>query len=129
MALTATAKTNVVDDIIQRLKMRNPMMLKQSFNRPNLHYDVRPKPKNVLSDIAAFIKSRYLGECGIIYALSRKSCEEIAKDLREKFNLKAKHYHAKMNPQDKGRTQHEWQSGRCDIIVATVCDISLHLSA
>jgi superfamily II DNA helicase RecQ len=125
MALTATAKRNVVDDIVHRLKMRDPVMLKESFNRPNLHYEVRPKLKNVLEDIAAFIKSRYLNKCGIIYALSRNSCEEIAKDLREKHGLKAKHYHAKMNSQEKRETQTDWKTGRCDIIVATVRVIPL----
>ena len=121
MALTATAKTNVIDDIVLRLRMRNPVMLKESFNRPNLHYDVRPKPRNVLDEIAAFIKSKYPKECGIIYALSRNSCEEIAKELREKHGLSAKHYHAKMSSQDKTATQAAWKSGQCDIIVATVC--------
>jgi hypothetical protein len=125
MALTATAKRNVVDDIVHRLKMQDPVILKESFNRSNLHYDVRPKPKNVLEEIAAFIKSRYPNKCGIIYALSRNSCEEIAKDLREKHGLKAKHYHAKMNSQDKRTTQTDWKSGRCDIIVATVRVIHL----
>jgi bloom syndrome protein len=120
MALTATAKMNVVDDIIHRLKMHEPVRLKESFNRPNLHYDVRPKPRNVLNEVANFITSKYPNKCGIIYALSRNSCEEIAKNLREKYSLKAKHYHAKMSPQDKHETQAAWKSGKCDIIVATV---------
>jgi superfamily II DNA helicase RecQ len=120
MALTATAKRNAVDDIIGRLKMRDPVMLTQSFNRSNLHYDVRPKPKQILDSIAAFVKSRYLNKCGIIYCLSRRSCEEVAKDLREKHKLKAKHYHAKLHPADKEATLAAWKSGRCDIIVATV---------
>eukprot|EP00775_Hariotina_reticulata_P005180 gene5180-5418_t len=49
MALTATATLQVQEDILSTLQLRNPAMLKQSFNRPNIHYnvvmlDVQPPP-------------------------------------------------------------------------------------
>jgi bloom syndrome protein len=120
MALTATANKVVVDDIVQRLGLRNHLKLTHSFNRPNLHYDVRPKTRNVVAEIASFIKSNHPGDSGVIYCFSRANCEEVAKDLRERHDLRAKHYHAGLSTQDKSRTQSAWHSGDCDIMVATV---------
>lgn len=100
MALTATANEQVMKDVIDRLGIKGCVLLTQSFNRPNLHYDVRSKGRTV--------------------CLSRNKCEEVAKELREKYSLRARHYHALMTPEDKNRAQTAWQNGQCDIIVATV---------
>lgn len=121
MALTATANEQVLEDVIGRLGIRNCTLLRQSFNRANLYYDVRPKrPKMVLEDIYNFIIKYHRGQTGIIYCLSRNKCEEVAKELRDKYGLKARHYHAQMSVEDKTKAQSDWQSGECEIIVATV---------
>ncbi len=41
MALTATANDEIKNDVMDRLKIRGCLFLEQSFNRPNLHYEVR----------------------------------------------------------------------------------------
>ena len=120
MALTATANEQVMNDVIDRLGIQKCTLLTQSFNRPNLFYEVRSKKRSVTSDINAFIQEHHRGQTGIIYCLSRNKCEEVAKELREKYGLKAKHYHAQMSIDDKHRAQSAWQSGDCNIIVATV---------
>lgn len=120
MALTATANEQVMNDVIDRLRIQGCVLLTQSFNRPNLHYDVRPKRRNVLADINAFIRTQHHGETGIIYCLSRNKCEEVARELRETYGLRAKHYHAHMSMEDKARAQNAWQNGDCELIVATV---------
>ena len=120
MALTATANEQVIGDIVDRLGIQGCVRLTQSFNRPNLFYEVRPKKRNVLSDISAFIKDGHIKDTGVIYCLSRKKCEEVAKELRDTHGLRAKHYHAQMSSTDKANTQNAWQNGECEIIVATV---------
>jgi len=122
MALTATANESVIKNIIDRLGISNCLFLKQSFNRPNLHYDVREKKKGtVLKEIATFIKSRHPNETGIIYCFARAHCEQVAQALREDFQLRAEHYHAGMPQAEKKKTQDGWQSGAAQIIVSTVC--------
>ena len=122
MALTATATENVKVDVIHNLGIQNCEVLTQSFNRPNLTYEVRSKSKakGVLESIASTIKDFYRNQSGIIYCLSRQNCERIAKKLRDEYRIKAEHYHAGMDPQAKNRVQKQWQSGEHHVIVATI---------
>ena len=120
MALTATATENVKFDTIQNLGITGCAVFTQSFNRPNLTYEVRAKGKNVLESIAELINDRYHHRSGIIYCLSRKSCETVAEKLREKHGIKAKHYHAGMPPEEKMEVQKGWQAGKHHVIVATI---------
>ena len=122
MALTATATENVKVDVIHNLGIKNCEVFTQSFNRPNLTYEVlkKGKAKEVLDSIAAMINNSYRNQSGIVYCLSRKNCESIAEKLREVYKIKAHHYHAGMEPQEKMLVQKNWQSGVHHVIVATI---------
>ncbi|KAJ5720887.1 Bloom syndrome protein [Penicillium malachiteum] len=122
MALTATATENVKVDVMHNLKIRGCEVFLQSFNRPNLTYEVRPKGKNdaVLANIAETIKSSYRNQCGIVYCLSRKTCEDVAEKLCKVYGIKAAHYHAKMPTKNKADVQKAWQMGLTHVIVATI---------
>ena len=122
MALTATATENVKVDVIHNLGIRNCEVFTQSFNRPNLTYEVRSKGKgkDVLNSMATTMNTFYKNQCGIVYCLSRQNCEKIAKQLREDYSIKAHHYHAGMEPQEKRLVQEQWQAGRYHVIVATI---------
>lgn len=122
MALTATARIDTVQDIQRRLGMRNALMLRQSFNRPNLTYRVCPKKRggSTLDRIAAMIQEDHPNDCGIIYCLSRRDCENIASDLETKYGIRARHFHAGLNTQDKLRIQEGWEAGTFKVIVATI---------
>ena len=122
MALTATATENVKVDVIHNLGIHGCQILTQSFNRPNLTYEVRSKgrAKDVLDSIANTIKTFYKNQSGIIYCLSRKNCESIAEKLRTEHSIMAHHYHAGMDPAEKTLVQKQWQAGRYHVIVATI---------
>ena len=71
IGLTATATPKVQEDILKNLDIPGANTFKASFNRANLYYEVRPKTKNIESDIIRFIKQNK-GKSGVIYCLSRK---------------------------------------------------------
>lgn len=119
MALTATATENVKVDVIHNMGMTGCEEYKQSFNRPNLSYDVRPRKKGNVDEIAELINTSYNRKCGIIYCMSRKQCETMAKQLSDR-GISAAHYHAAMDPAQKRKAQTEWQQGETHIIVATI---------
>ncbi|KIX03750.1 uncharacterized protein Z518_07303 [Rhinocladiella mackenziei CBS 650.93] len=122
MALTATATENVKIDVMHNLGMDNSEVFTQSFNRPNLTYEVRHKGKSyeVLDSIAQTIKSSYRGQAGIVYCLSRKNCEQVAKQLRDKYKIHARHYHAGLTSEERVDIQKRWQAGEFNVIVATI---------
>jgi bloom syndrome protein len=120
MALTATATENVKMDVIHNLGIRGCEQYKMSFNRPNLHYHVIKKEKGVLAVMATKIKEEYARKCGIIYCYSRKNCENVAEKLRKDHNIKAHHYHAGMDSEEKKQVQRDWQEGTVHVIVATI---------
>ena len=122
IALTATATENVKIDVIHNLGITNCETFSQSFNRPNLNYEVRSKTKakDVLDSIANTINTSYRGQSGIIYCLSRKNCEDIATKLREQYNIMAHHYHAGMEAEEKKKVQRQWQAGAYNVIIATI---------
>jgi bloom syndrome protein len=120
MALTATATENVKVDVIHNLGIRGCQEFKQSFNRPNLIYKVIDKKGlDILSKITDIINESYAGKTGIIYCLSRKRCEQLAKELQG-LGIDAHHYHAGMESNERKEVQRKWQKGEYHVIVATI---------
>jgi bloom syndrome protein len=120
MALTATAQNKVEEDILRVLGIKGCLVLRQSFNRKNLHYEVRPKSGKLMENMVNFIKTHANHASGIVYCSSRDKCEILAKNLREEHDLLARHYHAGMSKGDRRKVQEGWQDREFDIIVATV---------
>jgi ATP-dependent DNA helicase RecQ len=117
IALTATATEKVQVDIQKNLGMMNTRVFKDSFNRKNLFYEVRPK-KNVQKEIIKFIKQRP-GKSGIIYCLSRKKVEELAQLLTVN-GVKALPYHAGLDAHSRAKHQDMFLMEDVDVIVATI---------
>ncbi|OLN88756.1 ATP-dependent helicase SGS1 [Colletotrichum chlorophyti] len=120
IALTATATQNVIVDIKHNLGIDSCEVFSQSFNRPNLTYEVRRKERDLVSKIGDLITSKYSGQCGIVYTLSRKSSEQVAEKLRSQHGVKASHYHAQMSPEDRINVQRQWQKDKVHVVVATI---------
>ncbi|WP_018674537.1 DNA helicase RecQ [Riemerella columbina] len=117
IALTATATPKVQDDIQKTLGMNNAQVFKESFNRPNLFYEVRSKV-DVEKQIVKFIKKNK-GKSGIIYCLSRKKVEEFAQILQVN-GINALPYHAGLDQKTRIANQDKFLMEDCDVIVATI---------
>ncbi|OHS96980.1 ATP-dependent DNA helicase, RecQ family protein [Tritrichomonas foetus] len=123
MALTATATSAVKADIIKQLEIPNCKVYQQSFNRPNLYYEVCKKeggiPKNCEYIKHWILKHGYQNSCGLIFCMATTDTEQIAETLSEN-GLKAKYYHAKMTGNERTQVQADWTKGKVKIIVATL---------
>ena len=94
------------------------MYKRQSFNRPNLFYEVRPKTEQTNNDLIKFIKARP-GKSGIIYCLSRKKVEEIS-ELLILNNIKSVPYHAGLDTKVRNQNQDAFLMEDVDVVVATI---------
>ncbi len=117
IALTATATPKVQDDIQKTLGMTKAVVFKESFNRPNLFYEVRPKV-NIDREIVKFINQRK-GKSGIVYCLSRRKVEEFAQ-LLQVNGINALPYHAGLDQKTRVANQDKFLMEEADIIVATI---------
>ncbi len=118
IALTATATPKVQEDIMKNLQISDAKVFKDSFNRPNLYYEVLPKTDQVEVDIIKFIKSR-AGQSGIVYCLSRKKVEELAQALQVN-EINALPYHAGLDAKTRAANQDAFLKESCDVVVATI---------
>ncbi len=117
LALTATADGRTRKEIIEKLAIDGPTYV-SSFDRPNIQYRVhqKNKPNQQLLD---FIQSEHEGDAGIVYCMTRKKTESVAKHLRSE-GIKAHAYHAGMTPKDRQNTQKKFLLEPSIVIVATI---------
>jgi ATP-dependent DNA helicase RecQ len=120
IALTATATPKVQDDIVKNLNLRNPSIYIDSFNRPNLHYEIVPKisKDQTLKHIVKFIHGMR-GKSGIIYTLNRKTTEELANTLQAN-GITAVAYHAGLEGPLRAQRQDMFLMEEVNVIVATI---------
>ena len=114
IALTATATPQVADDIMEKLKFREKLLIKTGFERPNLSYIVRRcddklgQLLNICGNVAG---------TGIVYVRSRKKTEELASFLNAN-GVSASFYHAGLGTDSRMERQEKWKK---DIIRVMVC--------
>ncbi|MBU2493672.1 MAG: RecQ family ATP-dependent DNA helicase [Bacteroidetes bacterium] len=114
-SFTATATPLVREDIIRQLKLENPKIFIQGFERENLSINVfvTKFKKEKTSEILTNNRTP-----AIIYTATRKNAEELVEFLRHK-NIQSQFYHAGMAPELRRIIQDDFISGRIKIIVAT----------
>ena len=117
IALTATADSTTQSDILKQLGLDKAKVFLSSFERKNISVESRPGLKRI-EQIIEFVKEEK-NKAGIIYCLSRKSCESVAGKLKAK-GFKASYYHAGMNAEDRNRIQRNFQNDDVQIVCATI---------
>ncbi|EFX86121.1 RecQ1-like protein [Daphnia pulex] len=122
VGLTATATLNVTNDVQKMLNMKNSLVFKASFNRPNLYYEVRIKPstqKECIDELVQLLTNRFHGQSGIIYTTSVKDCDQLASELRQQ-KCRVASYHASLEPADRTEVHTGWRENRYQAVVATI---------
>lgn len=163
LAVTATAPQNVVSDMLKTLGLPRKtsqgaaavpgttVVFSAPLYRPNLRYQVLPKPSSAqaaLDAIVDWILEHHTGDTGIIYTLSRADSENITKGInaheKAKGKLKAAFCefairilesrviaelqgtdHAYIDDADKQRVHDHWRDKRIHVVVATNASFGL----
>ena len=115
IALTATAKPEVVKETINELDFIDPKIYKASFGRPNLAYQVIYSEDKLYDLEQELLKHR---GSAIIYVRSRKSSIEIFNAL-EKKGFSVTFYHGGIPTKDKQERLSQWMNNKKQIMVAT----------
>ena len=116
-AFTATATLQVRDDIAKQLALQSPEVLVGSFDRTNLVY--RVLPRTGLKEQIRRVLDRHPGDAGIVYCVSRKEVETLARWL-DGLGHRALPYHAGLPDRMRRAHQEAFLEERTDIMVATV---------
>ncbi len=115
-AFTATATSQVRDDIIKMLGLKTPFCLTTGFDRKNLYFGVmHPRDKYAQTKELVLENS---DKCGIIYCSTRKNVESVCERLCED-GFKATRYHAGLSDEERRKNQDDFIYDRVQVIVAT----------
>ena len=115
VALTASAKPKVVNDIIKELDFIQPKIFKQSFLRPNLGYMVYHENDKYYR-LETILKKHK--ESSIVYVRNRKFTMEVSTFLNSK-NIAATYYHGGLTNDEKDSNMTAWLQNQKQVIVAT----------
>lgn len=118
IALTATATPKVAHDILKNLGIEGANIFKGSFNRENLHYQIKPKGADVDKEIVRYILNNPK-KSGIVYCMSRNKVTTFAQILQVN-GIKARPYHAGLEAKERAENQDAFLSEEVDVIVATI---------
>lgn len=115
IALTASATTEVMGDIADKLKLNAPAIFRQPFTRPNLSYSFF-KVGNKISKITEIL-TRVAGS-SIVYCRTRQATREISEWLVRQ-GITAAAYHAGLSQDERSQRQEDWLKDKVRVIVST----------
>lgn len=115
MALTATATSEVVKDIQDKLSFKEYNVFQKSFYRQNVAYVVR-RTDDKFSELHHILQ-RVKGTA-IVYTRNRRKTKEVAVEL-QKQGISADFFHAGLAPDIKEQKQNDWMKGVFQVMVST----------
>ena len=118
LALTATAPRPVRDEVVERLHLRDPLVLVRGFDRPNLHLEVRRHVEEGDRRAAVVDTVAGLEMPGLLYVATRRDTTAYAALLAER-GLRAVAYHGGLRAAERHRAHEQFDDGSADVVVAT----------
>ncbi|XID93397.1 DNA helicase RecQ [Paenibacillaceae bacterium WGS1546] len=115
-AFTATATDVVKDDIVERLKLRDPARVTTGYARSNLAMSV-VRGADKRDFVARYIRE-HPHQAGIIYASTRREVEGVYTFVRD-LGVPVGKYHAGLSEEERAETQEAFQRDDLQVIVAT----------
>ncbi|MFB9056517.1 ATP-dependent DNA helicase RecQ [Mariniflexile ostreae] len=115
IALTASARPEVVKDIVKELDFINPKIFKQSFYRANLAYIVFTENDKYYR-IETILKK--YNAPSIIYVRNRKATLDLSRLLESK-GISATYFHGGISNAEKDQHMQQWLHNQKQVMVAT----------
>lgn len=115
LALTASATPEVLEDISDKLQLREPALFRGSFARPQLSYSFF-NPETKIHKIAEIL--RKVPGSSIVYCRTRRATRELSDQLG-KMGFRADAYHAGLSTEERSQVQEGWIKDRIQVVVST----------
>ncbi len=118
LALTATATSEVLGEILEVLHAKDAVVVNTGSERTNLHLAVHPTVSNdaKLARIGTLLEKEE--GTGIIYTASVRSADELHDWLKD-HGISVGHYHGKMKTREREQVQQEFMRGEHKVMIAT----------
>ncbi len=118
VALTATASPHTRAEIVDRLGLRDPLVLVHSFDRPDIelrvmrHHQASDKRRAVLDEVSGLVGP------GLVYVATRRETEDYAAELTRR-GVRAEAYHAGRTRSERNDVHARFLGDELDVVVAT----------
>jgi ATP-dependent DNA helicase RecQ len=118
-AFTASATQQVRHDIVQQLRLKDPLRSVSSFRRKNLRYCIKECRGRMQDEFLLEAVRRVKGGNVIVYSPTVARVGEII-DLLGKNGIAAVGYHGQMDSGTRGRNQERWMTEEAPVLVGTI---------
>ena len=115
IALTATATKKVSQDIASNLEMKSPVLIRDSFTRKNLVFEVKNVQDKQYQLCKALANKK---ESAVVYVSTRKKTQTLSQFLEQK-NISADFFHGGLSHEEKKGKLNNWLAGNTKVMVAT----------
>lgn len=119
LALTATAPAKVQQDITQRLRLREPVAVITSIDRPNVFLGLETVADRPAKNARLLAVCQAVPGPQIIYFDRKRQAEEMAAWLGQKTDRQVAFYHAGLAAHDRELIQRQFMAGQLQTICAT----------
>ncbi len=128
LALTATAAPPVRDEIVEQLRMSDPVVIVSGFERPNVVLEVRQhqEPDQAADALVEWCTGR--PGTGMVFVARRRDAEELAARLRE-AGRDAEAYHAGMKAAARHEVHRRFSDPDEDLVVVATTAFGMGIDA
>jgi len=118
IALTATATSQVAEDIVRHLNLDDPLVIRTGIERPNLFLASTPVflAEEKLPILAERVRA--IDGPGIVYSTLIKDLELLHVELKRR-GIESLVYHGKLAPRERRRMQERFMSSEREVVLAT----------
>jgi len=118
IALTATATSQVADDVTRALRLRDPLVIRTGIERPNLflgctHVALADEKVPLIAE-----RVRAMGGAGIVYSALIRDLEHLHDELK-RAGVPSLVYHGKLSDAERRRMQERFMASDDEVVLAT----------